>query len=636
MRAVVGVPLVLAAVLLAAASVVPLRFDLRTFQVQARLEPLGLPRASDFLVLTRDNSIAAAELAQFALAHWSFPHGVRYWLTLAETRDGAWNGGFLAVDERGTFLRPVARNHGWSFEAAPRPSWLPVVVARAAVVYDTQATRDAFEQRVPELLAAKRVFVAGTERPAQVPLTRPHLLLSPLRLLRLAAVLGTLVSALMLLRRAVGNHAPASVRILATAVGVNAGWAVLIAAVYVAGELQPGLGRAVPFGLWLAGGAVAWRLAPAERTSPVHDEPAWRAALAAAIVLYAAVVVLRLDFDGDTYTTYIPVARYMHLLGHHDPRDPGVVSLVQGAVYPPGFPTLLALPLWVMDQPGEASFALGPETSAAVLLYRTLVVTLDVAFLAALAAFLAGPARGTPHLALAGVLGALALAPMLRGAHTAAETLLVPLLGTALVALAAGRRARQPVLAATGLFLGGFLTLVKLDGLPALVLLVLPVWLAAAEPGLALASPWRRARPLVGALALGLLPFVVWRCTGPATNPAFADTRLAHAVAQLPTLGVEAFKLLVRHDLWLPLFVLLPAAVVSRARRGARWRDWLVPLGVAAQCGAWVAVYAFSTLAVHDHMATSLPRIAVAPALAALLYALESCALPSPWPGDVA
>jgi hypothetical protein len=618
-----GLPLLLAAAALLLAGAFPLRLDLRTFQAQARLEPLGLPRGADFLVLTRDNAIASAELANFALAHWSFPRGARHWLTLAETSTDVWSGGFLGVDARGAFQRPVARTRGWVFAPAERPAWLVSAPGRAALVYDAPATRAAFEQRLPELRTAPRVFVAGDGRPAGVPLGRPRLLVTLTRLSRLAALLGTLVAAVALMRRAVGSAAPPT---LATAVGVTAGLAALVAAVYVAGALRPGLGGAAPFALWAAGLVATWRLAPAAAPAPgaALGRP-WRVALLAAVSLYAAVVVLRLDFDGDTYTTYIPAARYMHLLGHHDPRDPGVGALVQGAVYPPGFPALLALPLWVMDQPRETSFALGPETAAVVLLYRLASVTLDVAFLAALAAFLAGLPRGTPHLALAGALGALAVAPVLRGAHTAAETLLVPLAGTALVALSAGRRAGLPALSAAGLFLGGLLTLVKLDGGPCLALLVLPVWLALPDARGRHVAAWRREGPLAAALLLGLVPFVVWRLSGPAANPAFAGAGAADALARLPGLAAEAFKLLVKHELWLPLLVLLPAAVAVRLARRSAPRELLPPLGVATQCALWVGVYAFSTLGALGHMQVSLPRIMLAPALAALVYALETC-----------
>lgn len=623
----VAAPLVAASGLLLAAGLVPLRFDLRTFQLQAQLEPLGLPRGADFLALTRDNSVAGAELAQFALAHWSFPRGARHWLTLAETSSDVWSGGFLAVDARGRFERSVALARGSRFEPAARPAWLDAAVRDAAVVYDSPATRALFEARLPELRGARRVFVAAGERPAAVPLDDPRLVLSPTRALRLAAVLGILTAAGLWLRRSVGRGAPPAWRALATAAGVTAGLAALVATVYVAGQLRPGLGGAAPFALWAAGLVVAWRSAPAERAAPAGRANRWRAPLLVAASLYAAVLVLRLDFDGDTYTTYVPVARYLHLLGQHDPRDPGVAALVQGAVYPPGFPALLALPLWVMDQPREASFALGADTAAVVLLYRLALVTLDVSFLVALAAFLAGLPRGTPHLALAGVLGALAVAPVLRGAHTAAETLLVPLLGTALVALAAGRHAGLTLLSASGLFLGGLLTLVKLDGLPCLALLVLPVWLATPSARARQASLGRREGPLAVALLLGLAPFAVWRASGPAANPAFAGASAADALARLPGLAAEAFKLLVKHELWLPLLVLLPAALVWRVARRAPLRGLLPPLGVAAQCALWVGVYAFSTLGALDHMQASLPRIVLAPALGALIYALETCGL---------
>lgn len=630
LRAVVAWPLGLSTLALLLAGVFPLRLDLRTFQTQARLEPLGLPRGADFLVLTRDNTVASAELAQFALAHWSFPRGARHWLTLAESSTGPWSGGFTGVDAGGGFLRPATRERGFVFEPQPRPDWLDAAVRGAAVVYDSAVTRALFEARLPELRRAARVFVADGARPDPVPLGRARGLLTPGRVLRLSALIGTLAAAVALLRRGVGCEALQAARALATAAGLGLGLSSVIAVTYVCGELRPGLGTVAPFALWLLGAAAVARFAPQVRPAAAAPRSPWSVALMVAGTLYAGVAVLRLDFDGDTYTTYIPVARYLYLLGHHDPLDPGIGALVQGSVYPPGFAVLLTLPLWVMGQPREASFALGAETSAVVLLYRLAVVMLDLAFLAALGAFLRSRPRGTPHLALAGVLGALGLAPVLRGAHTAAETLLVPLAGLAVVTLAAGRRAGLTALAATGVFLGATLTLVKLDGLPALLLLVVPVWLGTRDARSSSQTAWRRDVPLVAALIAGLVPFVVWRLTGPVSNASFAGAAPAQALARLPALGAEAFKLLVKHELWVALCVLLPAALAAHVARRAPWRELLVPLGIATQCAAWVSVYAFSTLGAASHMELSLPRIMLAPALAALIWALAGAAEPAP------
>ena len=67
--------------------------------------------------------------------------------------------------------------------------------------------------------------------------------------------------------------------------------------------------------------------------------------------------------------------------------------------------------------------------------------------------------------------------------------------------------------------------------------------------------------------------------------------------------------------------------MAARIARRAPLRELLPPLGVGAQCALWVGVYAFSTLGALGHMQVSLPRIALAPALAALIYTLETCAL---------
>jgi hypothetical protein len=190
----------------------------------------------------------------------------------------------------------------------------------------------------------------------------------------------------------------------------------------------------------------------------------------------------------------------------------------------------------------------------------------------------------------------------------------------ALIATLAGRRLDQPALAWAGLLLGGLLTLVKLDGLPFLVLLVLPA-------ALAVRTTWslRREALVATGLMLGLVPYVVWRASGPVSNPAFGQLVPGQLARQLPGMLVEAFKLIVKHELWVPLLVALPAAALWRWRYGVRA---LLPVaGIAAMCGLWISVYAFSTQGTLAHMATSLPRILLGPALAATIYALEAFCL---------
>lgn len=625
-------PVLGATLFLAIAGWQPLRFDRRTLQMQARLEPLGLPRGASFLVCTRANSVASAELAHFALSHWSFPRGARLWLTLSEDSHDVWSGGFLAVDTQGRFQAPRVQARGFTLVPETRPAGLDELLAAsrspgtAAVIYEDEATRREFALRLPALAQMTPAFVLGQGPASRLPLAAPTWLFTWRRCARLSALAGTLLVAVLL---AQGLVRPGTARrLLASALGFVAGVMVLLALTYLAGRLRAGLGTCVPFVLWALG---AWLLThPAARgaSAPTPRRPrAHVAALVLASVVYVSVGVLRLDFDGDSYTTYLPAARYVHLLGRHEPRDPGLQALVQGAVYPPGAALLLALPAWVLDQPGLASYAIGADTSAAILLYRLLVVGLDLALLAALAAYLMALSGGG-GLALAGVLGALLLLPPLRGLHTAAETLLIPAVGIALVALAAGARLDEPRLACLGLGLAALGTLVKLEGLPALVLLALPTLAAGGAVWLR-----RQAAALAIAFALGLLPFAVWRLSGPASNASFGSMHAlgseAWRTSLLPLLA-EAVRLMIKSELWVAFGLLLPAASVARLLARQPWRESWPGLGCAALVCAWIGVYSLSTLGALSHMETSFARICLLPAFAALLFALESVALLSP------
>lgn len=612
---VLGGPLALAALVLLLAGALPLRFDLRTFQMQARLNGLGLPRGADFLVLTADNEIESAELSAFALSHWSFPRGTRHWVTLQERSHGVWAGGFRGVDAQGRFHEPVVTHEGWGWKPAEVPAWVSEVAERGALVYDSAATRQAFEARVPSLAGAKRVFVLSGDQARRVPVSRPRLGLGSSSWWRLATVFGVmLVGGVLALR----HTSAAALALLAACAGGAAAFALWLGSVYALGQAWPGAWGPMGILLWLTGAVLVSRPGP-----PIAFRlPRGRvlAAVATALVAYTAVATLRLDFDGDCYTTYLQVARYYYWAGQHLPQDPGVAGLVQGGVYPPAFAVLLSVPLWVTDQPRDASLALGPATSLAVVLYRWAIVALNLGVFMALYAYLRALPGGSAAAGLGGVVALLLTMPTFRGQHVAAETLLLPWLAMALIASLAGRRFDRPLLAWAGLLVGGLLTLVKLDGLPFLVLLVLPAALAVRT-----GWSWRREGLVATGLALGLVPYVVWRASGPLANPAFGQLAPAQVPGQLAGLVVQAFKLVVKHELWLPLLVALPVAVLWRRREGLR--AFLPAAGVLAMSAMWICVYAISTQGTLKHMETSLPRIMLGPALAATLYALEALCL---------
>lgn len=605
------VPSLLAAALLAATSGLPIRFDLRTLQAQARLAPLDLPRGNDFVVVTRDNSVASATLVQFGLAHWSFPHGRRLWLVPRERADGVWMGGFWAVSMDGTasVLESSSGTPAWH-AAGALPDW-PQILERAVVVYEDAELREQFERRLPELRGASRVEVAPVPGQPGLAVQRPTLRVGLRQLLRLAALVGlALAGASWLAGRAGVTRAA---RPLALAVGGSAALALAIGATYVAGQVAPWAYRWMPLLLW-ATTLVA--LARWAGRAHADNPPSWRLPprWILAAILFAGMALVRLDFDGDTYTSYLPLARYYLLNGQHAPADPGVGAVVQGAVYPPGYPLCLALSAWAADAPSDASsFALGPATSQAIALYRVAIIALDLACLAALGslASLLGLGRGGgAALTLAGL-----WIPVLRGEHSSAETILVPVVGLALCALWGGWRAGSAPLLAAGVLLGACGTLLKLDGAVFFGLLLVPVAVAGRHVVIRAPRGWLW---LGAAVALGLLPLVAWRLSGPAANAAFEPRSATEVGRTLFHLIPQALRLVISHELWLPLGVVLPLALVL-ALAARQPGPTFIALGIVANVAFWPLVYGFSTLGAATHMETSLPRVLMAPALAAFV-----------------
>jgi hypothetical protein len=134
-------------------------------------------------------------------------------------------------------------------------------------------------------------------------------------------------------------------------------------------------------------------------------------------------------------------------------------------------------------------------------------------------------------------------------------------------------------------------------------------------------------------VGLGLLPWLVWRLSGPASNASFGGLDVLGSAAwraSLLPLLAEAVRLTIQSELWVAFGLLLPAALAVRLLARRPWRELWPGLGCAALVCAWILVYSLSTLGALSHMETSFARICLLPAFAALLFALESVALVSP------
>ena len=349
--------------------------------------------------------------------------------------------------------------------------------------------------------------------------------------------------------------------------------------------------------------------------------PRWAVPL---VAVFLAVFVLRLDFDGDLFTHWLPMARSHHLLGRHDvPALLDRYGLAHEATYPPGFPILISTLLWVAGADPQASLQLGDESHAAILLYRLLVAALSLSFLVAAAALASAVFRdrSSPLLPLVALP---LLIPVFLGQPMSGEVYLVPLLGASILALWAGDAFESPSLTRVGLLLAASGLFVKREALVIVPLVVLPWYLAGALT---------KRKSLAGDLAvagLALLPFVVWRIQLAALhlreNFMFDDPawgRLASPL--LPRLAEQALKTVLANGTWTALFLVLPAALVWNARRGA-WRDLLVPAGIVVYAPLMAAVYVFSRSEPLHHMDTSYERLLMVAVLCGGLYGLRTLA----------
>src|SRR5262249_35441892 len=148
--------------LCALGSLWPIRLDYRSLQDLHKLEGLGLPQSSGrFLFLSRDNRFESAHTVTFALKQLAFPSGSVDWATLKEASDGPWTSGFFGVDLGGQSYKAVTLTSGvlsWIPDDGPRNLAL-AATQEAYVIFDSQATRQAFEPRWPFLKQAARVSV---------------------------------------------------------------------------------------------------------------------------------------------------------------------------------------------------------------------------------------------------------------------------------------------------------------------------------------------------------------------------------------------------------------------------------------------------------------------------------------------
>jgi hypothetical protein len=627
---------VLAALLLCTlGSLWPFRLDYRSLQDLHKLEGLGLPQSSGrFLFLSRDNGIESARTATFALRQMAFPDGSVDWAALKEACDGPWTSGFFGVDLDGQSYKASTLASGalsWSPDDGLRK--LAVADTREAyLIFDSQATRQAFETRWPFLKQAVHVSVlpdtmvkAFVHRPFASEFTVA-------RVVRIAAVMGTFFAVfLVLIQLPFLRRAPALVPAAAAtflALGLNIWLAYLMQWISLA------LVRWTPSLLWLVGLVAALSLST--RTSRWRsEEPPWQfnslcasgsIALTFCILAYAVLFLARLDFDGDFFNNWLPQARFFYLLGRHDPSLIVQQGSMQAASYPPGYGILLSIVMWMTGMSPTASFLPGMDSSFAILIYRLLVLALNLSLFLLIAAYLKRLGTEKSALWIPALVILMLLIPTTAGKHGAAETILFPMLAASITLIAAGRRCLIDDLTVLGLLVGGMATLLKWEAGLIFAVGVLP-WLfplAATKAG-HLSKSSIVGWPAVAALAC--LPTLIWKTTLPIHSQFFGSVdkaRLLVSAHQFTGLAGAAARIMLEDGRLILFLLVLPCALVFQLRAKPRWPAFLVPASIAALLIGWIAVFLFSNLPPQTYLETSYSRLIMIPTFSAILYCADA------------
>jgi hypothetical protein len=629
---------VLAALLLCTiGSLWPIRLDYRSLQDLHKLEGLGLPQSSGrFLFLSRDNGMESARTATFALRQLAFPDGSVDWAALKEACDGPWTSGFFGVDLDG-------QSYSASTLASGALSWIPDDVSRnlavadtreAYVIFDSQATRQAFETRWSFLRQAAHVSVlpdTTVKSFARRPFASEF---TVARVVRIAAVVGTFFAVfLVLIQLPFLRRAPIVVSAaVATflALGMNIWLACLIQ------WISPAFVRWTPSLLWLVGVPAALSLAVYQRGWRWRsEEPLWRfgplsasgrIALTFCSLTYALLFLARLDFDGDFFNNWLPMGRFFYFLGRHDPSLIVQQGSWQAASYPPGYGILLSTVMWMTGMNPTASFLPGMDSSFAILIYRLLVLALNLSLFLLIVAYLKRLTAEKSALWIPALVILMLLIPTTAGKHIAAETILFPMLAASIILIAIGRRCSVDGLTALGLLVGGTATLVKWEAGLIFAVGVLP-WLfplAASKAG-RLSKSSIVVWPAVTALAC--LPALIWKATLPIHNQFFGSVdkaRLLASAHQFAGLAGAAVRMMLDDGRLVLFLFVLPCALIFQLRAKPHWPAVLVPASIAALLIGWVAVFLFSNSPPLPYLETSYSRLIMIPTFSALLYCADA------------
>jgi hypothetical protein len=282
--------------------------------------------------------------------------------------------------------------------------------------------------------------------------------------------------------------------------------------------------------------------------------------------------------------------------------------------------------MWMTGMNPTASFLPGMDSSFAILIYRLLVLALNLSLFFLIVAYLKRLGAEKSALWIPALVILMLLIPTTAGKHIAAETILFPMSAASIVLIATGRRYSVDDLTTLGLLVGGMATLVKKEAGLTFAVGVLP-WLFP----LAASKADRLSKSSIvvwtAITALAVLPALIWRATLPIDNQTFSSVNIARLLASAPQFaglaGAAARSML--NDGRLILFLLvLPCALVFQLRAKPRWPAFLVPACIATLLIGWIVVYLFSNLPPINQLETSYWRLTMIPTFSAILYCADA------------
>lgn len=622
----------------------PIRWDLKALgYMMPRAGEGELPMGKSILFVSPTGEGRSADISHYGLELRTFPDGQAVWMAFREAVGAVPWDLRLAVDRDGV----VWRQHDGAWVVEPQEV-IQALLRDTSILAMDQATATETRRRL-SLGAGHAVYTLAPNHLGFA--TKPAWRFPLATFARVFAVLVAWTFLVCLATRCLVRSGSSAV--FAAALAVPLGLAVWIAAVYLLGLVSA---LAVPLAAvaCVVGGTLGHllvRAAGAGQPPPLEPgHPAvqgssrprrfrWLSACgvcgAAIIALWFVTCVFQMDFDGDLFTHWLPAARLHHLEGRHD-----VASLVahygvaHEATYPPAFPILLSTLMWMSNMPADASLQFGTECHVFVLLYRLCVVGLHASFLAALWGWVRQQrGSGDPSVSstwLGAILALMGLVPLLRGQPYAAEVVLVPLVGLAVLSFIDGVGSMRHSSIYVAIGLSALCVFTKNDAMVIAPMIMGP-WLL----WYLLRRGWPSRSRLaadIAVLTVSALPVLLWwldraRC-GADANFMFRPVALSGLLGDLGGTArvlARACRILLAHGEWLTVPLVLVGVLSGVASRERRVMDAvgavLVGSGILGCLGAFALVFCFSAIDPIAHMDCAYERLAYSALVAAVLFA---------------